>query len=92
MYRRRVLIGEENAPSRAFTGEHDAIRGSTAAVKMLELALALAYILYDAATTEPPGVGTTVLVVVACLAEVLLVCFESCTIFKFTKSVKVFPS
>ena len=66
--------------------------GSTAAVKMLELALALAYILYDAATTEPPGVGTTVLVVVACLAEVLLVCFESYTIFKFTKSVKVFPS
>jgi hypothetical protein len=66
--------------------------GSTAVVKMLELALAFVYILYDAATTEPPGVGTTVLVVVACLAEVLLVCFESYTIFKFTKSVKVFPS
>ena len=71
--------------------------GSTAAVKMLELALAFAYIIYDTATTEPPGVGETVLVVVACFAEVLLVCFEGYIIFKFTKSVKdqglkVFPS
>jgi hypothetical protein len=64
----------------------------TAVVKMLEIVLAFAYVIYDAATTEPPGVGTTVLVVVACLAEVLLVCFEGYTVFAFTKSVKVFPS
>ena len=56
---------------------------NTAVVKMLELVLelAFAYIIFDAATTEPPGVGTTELVVVACLAEVLLVSFKCCTSF-----------
>ena len=52
-------------------------------VKFLELALSLSYVLYDFATTEPPGVGTTVLIVVTCLAEVLLLCFDGYTICKY---------
>jgi hypothetical protein len=43
-------------------------------VKFGELRLKVAYVIYDAAT-EPPGVGTTMLIVVcvaACLAEALL--------------------
>jgi hypothetical protein len=58
-------------------------KGSTSMVKFLELALSLAYVLYDFATTEPPGVGTTVLIVVTCLAEVLLLCVEGYTIYKY---------
>ena len=58
-------------------------KGSAGMVKLLELALALAYIVYDTATTEPPGGGTTALIVVACLAEVLLLCFEGYTVWKF---------
>ena len=56
---------------------------STGMVKLLELVLCLAYIIYDVATTEPPGVGTTVLVVLSCLAEVLLLCFLGYTVFKY---------
>ena len=56
---------------------------STGMVKLLELVLCLAYIIYDVATTEPPGVGTTVLVAFACLAEVLLLCFEGYPVFKY---------
>ena len=62
-------------------GQHDNGSGSTATVKFLELALALAYVIYDAATTDPPGVGTTMLISLACLAEALLLCFESYTFY-----------
>ena len=58
-------------------------KGRTSMVKLLELALSFAYIIYDYATSEPPGVGTTVLIVVACLAEVLLICFKGYTTFKY---------
>jgi len=65
---------------------------STGIVKLLELLLCLAYIMYDVATTEPPGVGTTVLVGVSCLAEVLLLCFEGYTVLKYEMgSAKVSP-
>jgi len=63
--------------------------GSTGMVKLLELALCLAYIVYETATTEPPGGGTTALIVVACLAEVLLLCFEGYTVCKY--DAKVLP-
>jgi hypothetical protein len=43
-----------------------------ALVKLVEYAASLAFVLYDAATQDPPGVGTTVLIVCASLAEVLL--------------------
>ena len=66
---------------------------STGMVKLLELVLCLAYVIYDAAMTETPGVGTTVLVVVSCLAEVLLLCFEGYTVLKYEMgSAKVSPS
>ena len=65
---------------------------STGMVKLLELVLCLAYVIYDVDTTETPGVGTTVLVVVACLAEVLLLCFEGYTVLKYEMgSAKVSP-
>ena len=62
----------------------------TGMVKLLELALCLAYIVYETATTEPPGGGTTALIVVACLAEVLLLCFEGYTVCKY--DAKVLPA
>ena len=61
----------------------DKDKGSTGMVKLLELALCLAYIVYETATTDPPGGGTTALIVVACLAEVLLLCFEGYTVCKY---------
>jgi hypothetical protein len=68
-------------------------KGSTSMVKLLELALSFAYIMYDYATSDPPGVGTTVLIVVTCLAEVLLICFDGYTTCKYgIGSGKVWPS
>ena len=52
-------------------------------MKLLELALCLAYILYDSATEEPPGGGKAGLIGVACLAEVLLLCFDGFTVVRF---------
>ena len=65
---------------------------STGMVKLLELVLCLAYIIYDVATTEPLGVGTTVLVGVSCLAEVLLLYFAGYAVLKYEMgSAKVSP-
>jgi len=64
-------------------------RTGTGMVKLLELALCLAYIVYESPTTEPPPGETTALIVVACLAEVLLICFEGYTVFKY--DIKVLP-
>ena len=50
-------------------------QGCTGMAKILGLVLALAYIIYNAAATEPPGVGTTALIV---LAEVLLEGYTIC--------------
>jgi hypothetical protein len=61
-------------------------------VKLLELVLCFAYIIYDVSMTEPAGVGTTVLDVLACLVKVLLICFEGYTVLKYQMgSAKVSP-
>ena len=61
----------------------EGVKGSAGVVKLLELALHLAYLLYESATTEPPGVGMMALIGVACLAEVLLLGFEAHTVCKY---------
>ena len=64
----------------------------TAMVKLLELVLCLAYIIYDVAITEPPGTGTRVLIGFSCLSEVLLLCFEGFTVLAYSMgSAKVSP-
>ena len=52
-------------------------------IKIVEYSANWAFVLYDAATQDPPGVGTKVLVVFACLAEVLLIAIEAHTFFKY---------
>jgi hypothetical protein len=52
-------------------------------IKIVEYSANFAFVLYDAATQDPPGVGTKVLVVFACLAEVLLIAIEAHTFFKY---------
>ncbi len=52
-------------------------------LKIVEYLANLAFLLHDAATSDPPGVGTIVLVVIASLAEVLLIAFEAHTFFKY---------
>ena len=52
-------------------------------VKVLEILVSLAYVVYDVATTDPPGTGTTALIVVTCLAEVVLICQECLTVYKY---------
>jgi hypothetical protein len=65
----------------------DGGKSRAAAVKLLELALCLAYVLYDLAplahswsNADTFGVSTIVLIVLTCLAEVLLMAFEVYTI------------
>ena len=52
-------------------------------VKVLEILVSLAYVVYDVATTDPPGTGTTALIVVTCLAEVVLIFQECRTVYKY---------
>ena len=52
-------------------------------VKFLEILVSLVYVLYDATTKDPPGSATTVLVLVTCFAEVILICQECHTIWKY---------
>ena len=52
-------------------------------VKVLEILVSLAYVVYDVATTDPPGTGTTALIVVTCLAEVVLIFQECHTVYKY---------
>ena len=54
-------------------------------VKVVEYAASLAFVLYDALTQDPPGVGTTVLVVLASLAEILLLGIEAHTSWTYRK-------
>ena len=51
--------------------------------KVLEILVQLAYVVYDAATQDPPGPGTTALIVVTCLAEVVLIFQECHTVYKY---------
>ena len=48
-------------------------------VKIVDYSSALGFVVYDFATERPPGIGTTALVVIACLAEVLLIAIEAYT-------------
>ena len=52
-------------------------------VKVLEILVSLAYVVYDAVTQDPPGTGTTALIVVTCLAEIVLIYQEYLTIYKY---------
>ena len=52
-------------------------------VKVLEILVSLAYVVYDAVTQDPPGTGTTALIVVTCLAEIFLIYQEFLTIYKY---------
>jgi len=47
-------------------------------VKVLEILVSLAYVVYDVATTDPPGTGTTALIVVTCLAAEVVLIFQEC--------------
>ena len=52
-------------------------------VEVLEILVSLAYVVYDAVTQDPPGTGTTALIVVTCLAEIFLIYQEYLTIYKY---------
>ena len=52
-------------------------------VKVLEILVSLAYVVYDAVTQDPPGTGTTALIVVTCLGEVVLIYQECRTVYKY---------
>jgi len=54
-------------------------------VKLVEYSASLAFVLYDAATQDPPGVGTTVLIVFASLAEILLLAMEAHTFWTYRR-------
>jgi hypothetical protein len=56
---------------------------ATVFIKIVEYSANLAFVFYDAATQDPPGVGTKVLVVFTCLAEVLLIAIEAHIFFKY---------
>jgi len=45
-------------------------------VKIVQYSMGLAFIVYDVATLNPPGMGTKVLAAFACLAEILLLFSE----------------
>ena len=51
-------------------------------LKIVEYSAGLGFILYDALSQDPPGAGTTVLVVFASLAEILLISMEVYTYWK----------
>ena len=64
-------------------GEPSEVNGSTIVVKILEIEIDLAYVLYVWATAQPPGICTTLLVISACVAEVLFIAGESYTFYKY---------
>ena len=57
-------------------------------IKVLEIVVAVVYVVYDNMTQQPPGVGTRALVVVTCLAEVVLILQEIHTVWKCWKGRK----
>ena len=48
--------------------------------KMLNIAVSLAYVIYDAVNEKAPGPGSLTMVVLACLFEVFLLALESLTL------------
>jgi hypothetical protein len=70
-------------------GESDAKGGADGPiVKVLEILVSLAYVVYDAVTQDPPGTGTTALIVVTCLAEIFLIYQEYLTIYQYGLKVR----
>ena len=65
--------------------EEDQKTNKTPIFKILEILVSLVYVLYDSFTEDPPGPGTTALIVVTCLAEVFLICQEGITLWKSWK-------
>jgi len=52
--------------------------------KIIQIVASFGYIVYDAGQDPAPGPGSTVLVVLACLAEVLVFSLESIVLYKAT--------
>ena len=52
-------------------------------LKIVEYSAGLGFVLYDALSQDPPGAGTTTLVVFAALAEILLISMEVYTYWKY---------
>ena len=84
------VLTKENSQTNSRLGGADGLpsaprRGGAGGpiVKVLEILVSLAYVVYDAATQDPPGTGTTALIVVTCLAEVVLICQECYTVYKY---------
>jgi hypothetical protein len=55
--------------------------------KSVEYVLAFSYVIYDAVSKDPPGSGTTFLVVLACLAEVVLIFLEIRMYYRYGNAV-----
>jgi hypothetical protein len=52
--------------------------------KIIQIVASFGYIVYDAGQDPAPGPGSTVLVVLACLAEVIVFSLESTVLYKTT--------
>jgi len=50
--------------------------------KIIQFSVGLVFVLYEAATQKPPGAGTTMLIVFAVLADILLIFLELCIFWK----------
>ncbi len=55
--------------------------------KITQVLLSLGYLLYDTISQNAPGPGTTTLVVVACLSDLLVLGCESYTLYKAYKTI-----
>ena len=75
------LAEQENTKRRR--GERAGSGTDGVIVKVLEILVSLVYVVYDATTKDPPGSATTVLVLVTCFAEVILICQECHTVYKY---------
>ena len=58
-------------------------------IKVLEILVSLAYVVYDTWTQDPPGVGTITLIVFTCLAECVLIFQEFYTVWKCWRGQKL---
>jgi hypothetical protein len=61
------------------------VKGTKAPIvlKIVEYVAGLVFIVFDAFSEDPPGAGTTVLVVFASLSQILLLFIEARTFWKF---------
>jgi ankyrin repeat protein len=55
-------------------------------VKIIQYSVGLVFVLYEAATQNPPGAGTKTLITFTALAEILLIFLEVCTFWKYRKT------